>query len=72
MKVSIDVHMYNNWSIVDDVMMKIFKILLRIPQFPYSIYQLLFFPKVQFLTFFMHVIHSVILERSTTIECWIF
>ena len=61
-------HVYDDGSIVNDVVVKVLKIVLRVSKFFYSLQQLLFFTKMQFLTFVMHIIHGFVLKRSATIK----
>lgn len=72
MKVSVDVHVDDNWSVMNDVVMQILKVLLSVPQGFNSFHQSFLSAIVQFLAFVMHVDHSFILKICATIISGIF
>lgn len=68
-KMSVHMHVNDDGSIMYDVMMKIFEIALSVAKLSDPLQQLFLFSEVKLLTFVVHVEHSLILERRTTIEC---
>jgi hypothetical protein len=65
----VNVHVNDDGSIVDDVVMQIFKVLLSIAQLFNTLYQLFLFSVVKSLTFPVHVSHSLVLKVSASIVC---
>lgn len=61
-KMGVDVHVDDNWSVVDDVVMQILKVLLGEAQCLDSFHQGLFSAVMQSLAFVVHVDHSIILK----------
>ena len=67
-KMCIYMHVDNDRCIMDNVVMQVLEIFLAVSQAFYSFNKLLLFFVMQFLTFFLHVYHCLVLERSTAIE----
>jgi hypothetical protein len=65
-EMGVDVHVNNDWSVVDDVVMQILQILLGKAQCLDSFHQCLLSAIVQPLAFVVHVDHSLILKICAT------
>lgn len=67
MEMGVDVHVNDDRSVVDDVVMQILQILLGVSQCFDSLHQGLFSAVVQFLALVVHIDHSLILKISASI-----
>lgn len=61
-EVSVDMHVDDDWSIVHDVVMQIFQILLSVSKFLDPLHQHSFFPVMQSFALVVHVYHRLILQ----------
>lgn len=68
LKMGIRVHVDDNWSIVDDVIVKVLQILLVVTKLFNSFLKFPLFLKVKFLALFLYVNHCVNLQSGTSIE----
>ena len=68
-KMGIDVHVDDNWSIVHNVMVQVLKVLLWVSEFGNSVNKRLFSSVVKPLAFFVHIYHCLVLKFCAAIVC---
>lgn len=72
LEMGIRVHVDDNWSIVDDVVVKVLQIFLVVTKLFNPFLKFPLFLKVKFLALFLHVDHCVNLQSGTSIERFVF
>lgn len=63
-----NIHMYDDWSIVHDIVMHILKIFYTESQFLDSVKKKVLFLLMKFFTDSMHVIHCIDLQLTASLE----